>query len=113
MSTRSFGDIVKYNGHKAKVISVWINYLGKRQTRIRFDDQGLIPNEMEVSEDRLEDEEEQSWYNQFYNKKTIDPEVYCPKCGKDWEKTEHPIYGKKVIWYDCRKCNTKREDYFK
>lgn len=110
-----YGDKAIFNGHKGKIISVFFNRNGDKFARIKFDDDTLVPPEMEVPESHLKPvTEEWDWYGR---KHTKDGYRYgpasdvCPLCGDKWTVTEHPIFGKKELWHDCRKCNTKREDF--
>lgn len=38
-----------------------------------------------------------------------DPDKYCPQCGNEWTQTYY--YG--MVWYDCTKCNRRKEDIVK
>lgn len=104
-----FNDRAIYNGHKGRITSVWLNRNGDKMVRIQFDDDQLKPNEMEVPALHLRKiTSEFDWYG---GPRFGPPDKCCQKCGKEWKVSEHPILGKKKLWYDCVTCGTKREDY--
>lgn len=116
----SYGDEVIYNGLPAKITSIWFNYMGDENIRIEFDDPSISPNYKEVVSTQIKprNSKEDNWYDKWVleseKKKYIgSPKTYCQKCGDKWVEMEHPIFGKKIMWYHCIKCNTKREDYYK
>lgn len=70
---------------------------------VSLDDKNLIPNIMEIEERYLTpaDDYHRKFMRHYYN-----TEHFCPICGSEWKKT---AYGKN-IWYDCVKCNKRKED---
>lgn len=105
----NYGDKVEVNGHAGTIRSIWLDYNGNRITNVVFDDQSLIPPEMEIPEVHLKplrrSYDYSGGYRGYYNK-----EFQCPRCGDKWKETIHPIFGKKVVWYDCLRCKIKKED---
>lgn len=97
--------------------------------RVKFKDPNRCPNKMTVPSYKVGLDEDESLYQQFENmlidldaldmavnqdalgfeENNYDPEFECPKCGKIWNET---LFGMKK-WYDCIKCNIKREDVWK
>lgn len=109
----NYGEKANLNGHLGTIKSIWLDSNGERMVRIEFDDQSLIPPDMEISESYLKPVKVNldTLYNYKYGSKMwYNKEVECPNCGTTWNKMEHPIYGKKVIWYDCLKCKIRKED---
>lgn len=101
------GDAVEYGPkkHKAKIIKI----LSSGRYLIEFDDINLIPPQMDVPGDHLSkfysyvdlDGIDSGYYDDLYK----DPDN-CPRCGNKWKET---WIGSRPF-YDCLKCNIKRED---
>jgi hypothetical protein len=89
-----YGDRVIVGGNKGKVVSVFktnSNY----SCKVRFDNQNLIPPEMEYDESLLVFEQDHS--------------DRCPICNTKWNITKF----NHNTWKDCLKCNKKSEDILK
>jgi hypothetical protein len=86
------GDRVSYSpkNHKAIVIRV----LPNDQYTVEFTDSQLIPPQMDVPG--------------FYLSPPLKElkEIQCPRCDTPWTET---VIGRNVF-YDCLKCNLKKED---
>lgn len=114
MARFSYNDRVEYNGHQGRIKSIWLDMNGDRVATVEFDDQTLIPPEMEILESRLvEAPKNQGYYGGFYgatygNRKTSYGPVdkVCPKCGTNWTVTKF----NNNVWKDCKKCGKKMED---
>lgn len=104
-----YGDqvVVSTNGtnKSGKVISVFRDRTGSIQCRVRFDSPTVVPSEMEFPESLLSP----SGKAHVGLGRWVDIDVGCPKCGSSWHTIEHPVFGKKQIWYDCIKCDKTRE----
>lgn len=113
--TFKYGDKAKYNGFEGTITSIWFDAMGNRNVRITYDDKTLIPDHHEVLESQVKVVLSDNWYDKYYSKNPAigSAKLYCQKCGEKWKASEHPLFGKKVMWYDCLKCNVKREDYYK
>lgn len=115
------GDKVVYRlGRRGMVTKCIKTMNGKDRYEVTFND-GLIPKNIVCFESDLKFSSSQYKFNfNAPNTKLGDrPDVinfkkdtntYCPKCGSKWKKTESPIFGKLEVWYDCVKCNKRKED---
>ena len=109
-----YGDRVKVttNGTDkiGKVISVKGNSYSGYTCTVDFDNPPvLIPQQMDFAEYQLEMYEERT--NVFGH--WVDTDKNCPICKEKWNKMEHPIHGKKIIWNDCLKCKKTKEQLMK
>lgn len=85
----SVGDRVNYSGaYPATVTKV----ISESLVRVKFDNERLIPPEMDVNTDML----------------VSDPNDHCPMCHKKWNRTE----GFLNFYYDCLSCGIKKEEAF-
>lgn len=100
------GDKVVYGpqGHKATILRVW----GNGDLLIEFSDKNLIPPQMEVPIAHLNPDLDDlfgMWDGSDYSGVRKGPNQ-CPRCGDNWKET---WIGHRPF-YDCLKCNLKRED---
>lgn len=99
------GDRVTYGprNHKAKIVRM----LGNGDYQIEFDDQDLIPPQMDVPEAHLSVDLGgfidllDGWDDPSKKIGKV-----CPFCGGEWTET---WIGFRPL-YDCLKCNIKKED---
>lgn len=103
--------ITKRGKHKGTVTHVWRNGIGDKVCNVKFDDQSLIPSEMEYMDYELEIWDDPWSDDHFYGKggRCGPIEDYCPNCGTAWTVTTHPIHGSKTIWKDCKPCGKTYE----
>lgn len=90
------GDSVIVNGHRGVISIVTPKYNGLNIYTVRFPD-NVIPPTMEFTKSQLDRE----------NSSTIKK---CKCCGDIFKVTEHPVLGKKTLWYDCVKCGKTKEE---
>lgn len=97
------GDEVIYSpkGCGAKVILVYPN----DEYMVEFDDKNLIPPQMKVPGYTLRPKPMPTLYGGFYGN-LPSKDTHCPRCNTSWTITQ----GMHELWYDCLKCNLKRED---
>jgi len=108
MSYYDVGDSVIYTPKniKARIIRAWANdiYL------VEFDDKSLIPPQMDVPGSSLKPDNLPLGFSGLYGWPEEQTGTYsdtnCRKCGGTWKET---WIGKKA-YYDCLKCNIKKED---
>lgn len=105
--------ITKRGRHKGTVTHVWRNGIGGKVCNVKFDDQGLIPPEMDYPEHELE-LLDTGWDDDYYyggsRKKSYGPiEEYCPECGTKWTVTKF----NKIVWKDCKICKKTYEQITK
>lgn len=91
LSKFKYGDRVKAGKNLGKVVSIRRGTVG-HFCMVKFDNQRLIPDEMEYKEEELE----------FEDGRTIG----CPICRTPW----HEVRFGNNLWKDCLKCNKKEED---
>lgn len=102
--------VLEKNTYRGKVINRWRDMAGVPQYQIKFDP-AVGTNYADVrviQEDKLTPYKsgEYSWsYKGLYE----DASFQCPVCRTKWTMTEHPVQGKKTVWYDCKKCGKTRE----
>lgn len=94
-----FGDRAVLNGHLGTIESIYMDANGGYICRIKFDNQFLIPPEMEVEEYLLTKAASTGNYSN-------DPKGKCPKCGEKWHITKMNMH----VWYDCVKCKKTKEE---
>lgn len=107
MKRYSVGDEVVFTPKTIK--ATIIRVLGNDTYTVEWHDKELIPPQMDIDGFYLAPELPHrktldGWGVMPEN--TINKETHCPKCGTPW--TETPI-GKN-LFYDCLKCNLKKED---
>lgn len=113
MPIYKYGDRVKVRSgsgpHIGTVISVRGNVFNGYTCIVKFDNQQLIPPQMEFPESWLEDYDDKinCWGH------WVNPKKVCPICRNEWHVMEHPIFGKKEIWKDCLKCKKTMEEIMK
>lgn len=103
------GDYVEYNNgqeiHKAQITHIFNDMFSiPYEVEIEFLDNTLCPPTMRVSFDRIE-----HYKNPIKIEvcPTFGPiEKVCPKCGTPWHRSS---FGHK-IWFDCLRCNKRKED---
>ena len=89
-------DIIKYRGYKAIVKDTRYDFLfNKYELIIKFKNEKLIPNEMNV----FEDDEEVV---------LVQKNDICPLCDTQYKVTRSPVLNE--AYYDCLKCGMRRED---
>ncbi len=110
MAYYSPGDEVVYTpkGCGAKIIQGYPN----DEYIVEFEDKNLIPPQMKVPGHTLRPKPVPTLFGGFqpsdflglptYNNK----ETHCPRCQTPWTVSQ----GMHEPWYDCLKCNLKRED---
>jgi len=72
-----------------------------------FHNKNYLPNKMWIPESSLSLALKDG--DQPLIKSTYYANYKCPICSTPWSRTIHPIFGKKVIWEDCLKCNNTKE----
>lgn len=90
-------DVVYAEQHPAQVVAL----LPNGDVRIKFDDQDLIPPEMDVDPKYLE------WTYAGVRRKFVNAKLRCPKCDVPWKET----LGFRFSFFDCPICGAKKEDY--
>lgn len=91
----SFNDEIKANGHKARIISIKGNYFDGYIYRVKFLDNGLMPSEMDFTEEILIKQ----------NPPKPGGESVCPVCNNPWKVVKFNMQ----TWKDCIKCNKTYE----
>lgn len=98
-----YGDKATLNNYEGEIISIFLDINHGYMCRIRFDNQTLIPNEMEVHQDQLKMVNRKvynsrgHWYN---------PKTQCPECGDKWHISKMGMH----LWYDCLRCKKTKEE---
>lgn len=106
MAYYSPGDEVVYTpkGCDAKVIQGYPN----DEYIVEFADKNLIPPQMKVPGHTLRPRPVPTLFGGFggYYGSAQSKETHCPRCNTPWTVSQ----GMHEPWYDCLKCNLKRED---
>jgi hypothetical protein len=108
----NYGDKVEVNGHVGRIRSIWFDKAGNKTCTVEFDDKNLIPPSMDFPESRLKQAQTNNngfyggWYDDMYRRQYGPIEKVCPRCGTDWTVTKFNNH----VWYDCKKCQKKKED---
>lgn len=108
-----YGDQVRVNSKVGRVISVSKGVsLSGYTYRVEFIDKtSKMFDEKDLAENKVK--YPSNWWGSGDNKLKYDFSTHCPKCNNSWHSVEHPIFGKKEIWYDCKKCNKTKESILK
>jgi hypothetical protein len=110
------GDVVEYQGKKARVVTGWKSMHGSPKYKIKMAEGDLIGTEIDVLESKISKVEGVSgifgWIIDTPSKKTkfgIDHDERCPICSCKWIVTKF----NKQIWYDCKRCKKSKEQILK
>lgn len=99
-------------GRKGTIINRWVNIDGDHIYQLVFEPTNTERAKYEVLKEDIVGKytlESRSTYS--YG--GLGGKYCCPKCSAKWTETEHPVHGKKIIWYDCKKCNKTKEQILK
>ena len=96
-------DRVIYNGNMGIITKIRYNTSGDQVCTVSFDDKKTYPKDIEIVGYKLNLEFDMDF---DLLDLTLDINKSCPKCGTKWTET---TFGNNK-WYDCKKCNKKKED---